>query len=42
MVNTPCSTINYRGRLQFITHKTERYSVLDGAAMALEGSSEEG
>lgn len=29
--------IKYRGRLQFITHKTGRYGVLDGAAMALEG-----
>ncbi|MBP5629217.1 MAG: thiamine phosphate synthase [Bacteroidaceae bacterium] len=37
MSDIPCQTINYRGRLQFITHKTERYSVLDGAAMALQG-----
>ena len=37
MANRQLSIIKYRGRLQFITHKTERYSVLDGAAMALEG-----
>ena len=29
--------IRYRGRLQFITHKTERYDVLDGAEIALKG-----
>ena len=29
--------IKYRGRLQFITHQTERYSTLEGAEMALEG-----
>ena len=29
--------ITYRGKLQFITHRTERFSVLDGAVMAIEG-----
>ena len=29
--------IKYRGRLQFITHQTERYSTLEGAEMALQG-----
>ena len=29
--------IKYRGRLQFITHQTERHSTLEGAEMALEG-----
>ncbi len=29
--------IKYRGKLQFITHKTERYDELEGARMVLEG-----
>ena len=29
--------IKYRGRLQFITHRTERFSTLEGAEMALQG-----
>lgn len=29
--------IKYRGKLQFITHKTERYTELEGAQMVLEG-----
>lgn len=29
--------IKYRGKLQFITHKTERYDELEGARLVLEG-----